>query len=125
MNDIERASMNSVVVDKAKLIETLKSNRDKHKATYDAAVIGYREQAVRILLGYIDKIRDGKVEQVEVDLPVPEDHTSDYDSAITKLEWSLLETVELSSRDFETYIQDNWNWKQDFMRMSAGYTSNG
>lgn len=116
-----RASMETVVVPKDKLLETLTTNRDAHRAAFESALEGYRKRAVELLEEHIERISKGKVERVLVSLPVPEDHTDDYDRAITSLEWSVFDEVELTIREFDQYVRDNWSWKQEFATTTAMY----
>ena len=55
-------------------------------------------------------------------LPLPENHTRDYERVIQMLERSLDETVSLSETDFRAYVQDDWDWKRAFLTSSAQYS---
>lgn len=47
--DLSVTTFNTVVVEKAKLLTTLRANREKHNAIYDAAVSGYWIEAQKVL----------------------------------------------------------------------------
>lgn len=119
---VPHASMDEVVMDKARLVETLQANREAHRSLFEEALVGYRARAVELLNDHIDRIKKGKIEKVQVFLPIPEDHTDDYDRALTSLEWSIYDTVELSMREFDAYVRDNWAWKQEFVGTTSLYT---
>jgi hypothetical protein len=119
----ERATMQSVVVDKMKLIETLRTNLATHREQFEEALSGYRVRCIELLEEHIERIRRGKVERVMVSLPMPEDHTDDYERAISTLEWTLLDTVELSIAEFDQYVRDNWRWKGEFTATSTMYAT--
>lgn len=119
--NITRASMEQVVVKKDELREALKANRDAHRAEFEKALEGYRTRCVELLEEHIDRIKKGKVEVVQVFLPVPEDHTDDYDKALLTLDWTVFGEVVLSIREFDMYVRDNWSWKQEFVGTSQMY----
>lgn len=114
--------MENIRVDKKQLISDLKKNRGKHRAIFDQAVEGYKKLAVRQLTDHIKRIQKGKLVEVYVRLPLPEDHTRDYDRVIQMLEFSLDDTVPLSESDFRAYVQDDWDWKRAFLSSSAAYS---
>lgn len=120
---ITRASMEVVVVKKDALASTLQENRDKHRAIFEEALEGYKTRSVELLEEHIERIRKGKVERILVSLPVPEDHTDDYNRALTSLEWSIFDEVELSMREFDMYVRDNWTWKGEFTATTSMYNN--
>jgi hypothetical protein len=120
---VQRASFDTVVVQKQKLVETLTANRDAHRAIFEEALAGYKARSVELLEQHIERIKKGKVERIAVSLPVPEDHTDDYDRALTSLEWSIFDEVELSMREFDQYVRDNWSWKGEFTATTSMYNN--
>lgn len=122
-NEIKRASMEEVVVKKDKLLQALQTNRAQHRAEFDKALEGYKARSVELLEEHIERIKKNKVERIFVQLPVPEDHTDDYDRAIATLEWTVFDEVELTIREFDMYVRDNWSWKNEFATTSAMYAS--
>jgi hypothetical protein len=115
--------MENIRVDKKQLINDLKHNLGRHRAIFDQAVEGYRKLAVRQLTDHIKRIQKGKLVEVYVRLPLPEDHTRDYERVIQMLERSLDETAPLSETDFRAYVQDDWEWKRAFLTSSATYSA--
>ena len=122
---LDRGNMNTVAVRKSELIEILQQNRESHRASFDEAIQGYRARSIELLEEHIQRIRSGKVERVLVSLPVPEDHTDDYDRVIAQMNWDIREEIELTSREFDQYVRDNWTWKQEFLTTSGLYTGSG
>lgn len=120
---VSRASFDTVVVQKDKLVETLTANRDAHRAIFEEALEGYKTRSVELLEEHIERIKKGKVERIVVSLPVPEDHTDDYDRALTSLEWSIFDEVELTMREFDQYVRDNWSWKGEFTATTSLYNN--
>lgn len=121
--EVPRASMDNIVVEKDRLRETLEKNRAKHREIFEEALEGYKTRAVELLEEHIERIRSGKVEQVVVSLPRPEDHTDDYDRALANLDWTIFDTVELSAQEFDCYVRDNWRWKREFVATTAMYNN--
>jgi hypothetical protein len=115
--------MEKIRVEKKQLISDLKKNRSKHRAIFEQAVEGYRNLAVQQLTDHVKRIQKGKLVEVYVRLPLPEDHTRDYDRVIQMLERSLDETVFLSEADFRAYVQDDWDWKRAFLTSNATYSA--
>lgn len=116
-----RASMENVVVSKDRLIEALTTNRDAHRALFEKALAAYRTRSIEILEDHIERIKANKLERVMVALPMPEDHTNDYQRALDSLDWTIFDEVELTMREFDMYVRDNWSWKQEFATTNASY----
>jgi hypothetical protein len=63
-----------------------------------------------------------RTEKVFVQLPMPEDHSRDYERVIEMLEWSQDETLELDESEFSTYVLDQWGWQEGFAQTYAMYS---
>ncbi len=114
--------MKSITVKKATLLERVQVNRDKHRAIFEEAVVGYRKQAVGMLEQHITRIRQGKVVAVQVYLPTPEDHTRDYDRVLAMLNMAEGTTVEVTEQEFSQYVMDDWAWKRQFLASNSTYS---
>lgn len=114
--------MQPVTVKVVDLKKKLEENRAEHRAIFEEALEGYRAKAIELLEQHIVKIKKGKVERVAVSLPVPEDHTDDYDRVITMLDMHTGDTIEMPEHDFQCYVMDDWAWKQQFLTSSASYS---
>lgn len=84
---------------------------------------GYRDKVIEILEDHIDRIKANAPERVSVSLPMPEDHTEDYDRVLAQLAWSLDDELELNEQEFNTYVRDQWGWRDAFAQTYAMYTS--
>lgn len=118
-------TMTEVRLSKEDVLSTLMDNRENHRAKFEEAMEGYKEQAIKTLEKHIAQIKANDPQRVMLSLPLPEDHTDDYDRAIDMLQWSLDDEVVLNNREFQTYIQDDWGWKQEFESTYSMYTSSG
>jgi TRAP-type C4-dicarboxylate transport system substrate-binding protein len=112
-----------VLVNRDKLLEKVKENRENHRAKFEEAMEGYKRKAIQLLEEHIDRIANNAPERVIVNLPYPVDHTEDYDRVVEQLEWSLDDTLELNEQEFNTYVRDQWGWKQAFQETHTMYSS--
>lgn len=115
--------MQKISVAKDELLSKLENNREKHRGIFETAIEKYREEAIKAFQNNIDTIKKGGPVREYLNLPVPEDHTDDYDTAIQMCEWHVGDTVGLTDREFKQYVQDQWGWNQSFMATTASYTS--
>ncbi len=141
----------TVEVNRLKLVETLKANREAHNQNYLEAVEGYKALALEKLQdGYeaakvkLDKNLDrGKlaleqfdpsspkdsadwlvlVEGINVELRVPRNFSKEYDAAIDMASWDVRETLELTHAEFQCFVRDQWDWTTDFIRTTAIYST--
>jgi hypothetical protein len=120
--DNDLRGLAAVRVNKAQTLATLNDNRENHRARFEEAMEGYKQRSIELLEEHIERIRNNDPEQVIVSLPLPEDHTDDYDRVIEQLEWSLDDELELDEQEFNMYIRDQWGWKTSFGQTYAMYT---
>ena len=104
------------------LIDILRRNREKHHDLYLVAMNEWRDQVVEELSQFTDRLMKGDKVLIRSRLPVPEDHTEDYDTAIKMLELSVDDTIELSEHDIEEYVMDRWGWYASFAANTLRYT---
>lgn len=106
------------------LLATLRTNRDGHRDAYLTAKAGYIKVVTGQLTKYVEQLADGELLGPDARfLPSPpEDHTSDYDTAIAMMEWTNDTTIELSQPMFQQYVLDDWNWKEAWKTSNATYT---
>jgi len=113
--------MQSVKIDKVKLLNKVKENREQHRNLFLKAQEGYRALVIKELDAMLAEARDGKPIRRAIMLPEPVDHTKDYDRVVAMLEMSVDAIIELSSQEFEEYVLDNWNWSQLAMLTNSRY----
>lgn len=136
-----------VTVDRIKLLETLRANREKHIKEYNEAVIGYKAQALVLL----DRLKDQIIESVNwhyvstqkrieafdpdepmtdhvsltgstsFSLKVPRSYERSYDVAIRMAEWEVSETITLKQSQFQCFVLDDWDWKTEFTHLNKAY----
>jgi len=113
--------MKEISVQVNDLIKVLKKNRDAHRGIFQQAQEGYRTKAIELLDQALQGARQGGQINMGFTLPVPQDHTLDYDRVIRMLEMSIDPTIELNEDDFAQYVMDDWSWKRQFMTSNAMY----
>jgi len=115
--------MKTVKVNKDELINKLKENRAKHRDVFEAALEGYRGKCYEVLQERIDQLRQGKRINMYFNLSEPQDQTKDYDRALTMLEMSVDDLIEIDERSFQCYVMDDWDWREAFKASNSMYTS--
>lgn len=113
--------MENIRVPKVRLLETIRENRDRHRDEFLRAQEVYREKAIQALDDQLARARDRKSFSMSFYLPVPKDYTESYDTAIQMLEWETEDIIELSQRDFERYVLNQWEWAQAFAASTSMY----
>lgn len=111
-----------ITVSKSKLLESLTKNREEHAAEFQLAIDKYRERVILELNDRLDKVKAGKDIDLYFRLPVPEEHTEDYDVAIQMLGWHTGDTLELDQHMFQQYVMNNWGWAKSFAANTSSYT---
>jgi hypothetical protein len=115
--------MEDVKVDKEQLLKTLRKNRKKHRGIYEKALEAYRVAAIEAFEKRLDDAKNGREIVTFVNLPQPEDHTADFDTAIEMLEWDKGKSVILSQRDFQRFVQNKWEWRASFAANTESYVA--
>lgn len=113
--------MQRVEVDRTKLLDILRTNRDEHRNLFEKALSIYQERLLKHLERRIEEVKKGQKIDHYIRMPVPEDHTSDYDRVIKMVEMSLSDEIELTAADFSQYVMDDWSWKESFASNTTSY----
>lgn len=115
--------MNNVRVSKERLLTELSTNREKHLERYLEVEAAYRKKIVEECYDKIVKAENGEKFDRHFEAVKPTDHTEDYDRAIMMLNYSVEDTVELTSYEFDNYVLDRWDWSGAFGETYAAYTA--
>ena len=113
--------MDTITVKKSEFLNAVKDNRDHHRQVFEKAIEAYRSRAVELLEEHIERVKSGSLERVAVVLPLPQDHTDDYDRVIAMMEMDVRDEIELHESEFSRYVLDEWGWKQEFTTTNASY----
>jgi len=112
----------SVQCKKADVLATLKQNRSRHAELVAEARSGYVERARAELEKKLASLKTGKLVSVYVSLAVPLDYTSHYDTVIAMLEAHTEDTVTLKAAEFRNFMQDQWDWRGQFIGTNKLYS---
>ena|SRR6059036_2156870 len=113
--------MRDVTVKKDELLEKLELNKDNHRAKFLEAQKVYREQYINELERMLKDARRGDKIRREITLPMPVDHTSDYNAIIEMIKRHVEDTIVLQEEDVRKYIMDQWNWMNAFTATTEFY----
>lgn len=116
--------MFTVAIPKDSLLRKLAENRAAHRAIYEKALEGYRKFAIKQFEKALDDAKQGKKIRGYIALTEPKDQTKDYNRAIAMLEMCVDGDVEIGEREFDQYVLDNWDWKDQFTTTNALYVAN-
>ena len=113
----------SITMPKTELIAILNQNLVDHKQTYNEAIEIYREKMVDDLNKKIDLIKAGKHIEHYIRLPVPEEHTEDYEDVLEMLGHDINDEIDLDQSTYKQYVKNDWAWQHAFMANTASYTA--
>ena len=111
----------SATINKQELVTVLTANREKHRGKFLAAQDAYRTTVIEILDQRLADARAGKKIDLAFRLPVPEDHTADYDRELRMLGMEIGDTVTLKDWEFKQLVMDQWDWSPVFAATNAVY----
>lgn len=114
--------MQQVTVKVADLLEKIKANRETHRADFEAALEGFKIRAVEELERRLADVKAGNKVAVYVNLPLPEDHTDEYDTLISMFQMEVNDTVVIEQQEYSWYVLNNWDWMQRWTTSNASYT---
>lgn len=115
--------MQPVTVEKKRLIETVGKNLEGHRKEFLEAQERYRELCIELLDEALANARKGKEFSKMIHLPMPEDHSGDYSAALSMLEMSVDETVEIDEQAFRELVLNQWYWLASYHKNTQIYTS--
>ena len=112
----------NVSVKKDVLLSVLENNLKTHRESYEKAFAVWKEDVFNDLAKKIDDIKNTKKPfMVYVHLPVPEEHTKDYERVIRMLEMDTRDVIVLEELEARQYLDDDWGWKGSFTSNTTSY----
>lgn len=140
-----------IEVNRLVLLEKLEANLLKHQQDYEEAMAGYKDELrKKIEEGYVNakeqversyhraveeadaltpesisKRRDHIrfMEDIWIQMPVPKSFADDYRSAIDMVRWDVRDTLELSYAEFNCFVRDQWDWRDEFDTVTSNYSN--
>lgn len=119
--------MQTVKVNKDKLVEIMKNNLDQHKKDYREAVEGYKAAYLKEAEQHLALAKAGKPSKFVHSFKciVPREYSSEYTTVICMLEMSVDQEIVLTQQQFLQYVRDEWNWSGHFNTTKSLYNSVG
>jgi hypothetical protein len=105
------------------LLTILKANRAVHRTVFEAALEGWQRQARVDVERIATDLAAGRYPKISLNLPLPADHTRDYDRVIRMVTLHQGEEIVLSEEDAAQYIEDDWQWKRQWLSHSSTYAA--
>lgn len=120
---VTAASLDDLSFDKQTVIDTVKTNREKHKKEYEEAVLGYR-QKMKEWAEEIYKtvfVSGEEPKNRNCPYPKPQHHLAEYDRLLKLLEMCTDTSLTLSHNEFDNFIMDKWDWSRGFATVTSMY----
>lgn len=111
----------TVQIKKTKLLDTLRTNAQKHKDAFELAREGFQIELREELEQKLADLSEGKPVRLAFKVHYPDNHYPDYLAVIEELEWDEREDVELDRQEFQWYVQDQWHWRDQWFASNSGY----
>jgi hypothetical protein len=108
---------------KDELLTIIRANQATHRAVFEAALDGYRKQALVLLEDTLEQVSKGATPELRILLARPEFHGRDYDRIIKMLEMEVADEISLDESQFAQYVMDDWDWKRTWVRRMSSYAS--
>jgi hypothetical protein len=115
--------MNTIIIEKEKLLPIVLENRQKHDNIYAAAVSGYWVKAEEILTDKLTKVKKQEKIEDSLGLTYPINYSDDYDRVIRMLELTSENQLTLTTKEFDSYVRNQWGWKHSFLGTNSCYIS--
>ncbi len=112
-----------ITVNKSALLEKMKDNRAKHRQVFLDSLEGYRKAAIAELETQVKNLQNGRTPVIRFTLSRPVDHTREYDRVIGMLEMDKGSEFSLDEQTYAQYVDDDWHWKRQWLRMSSSYAA--
>ena len=113
--------MQTVKVERSKLLEILRENKTKYTELYNKAVEGYWKEAEDVLKAQLDKLAKKEKVDASLDFPYPIDYSEQFDTVIQMVELSISEEITLTHAEFLQYVRNKWNWLENFSVSNSRY----
>lgn len=117
--------MNTIKVEKNRLLNKVRENREKHIVEFKEAITVYRKELISRLEQELSRLKQNDVnfDYSRIRLEVPVSYVAEYDRVISQLEWHADDFVELTTNQVDQYINDNWSWTGGFVNTANFYKS--
>lgn len=112
----------TITVDREKLIGILTDNRQRHEAHHRAAFEGYKKKLIEHAEDNLALAKEGKHPR-SFSQPAPRHYLPQYNRALGMLKLTDDEKIRLSAYDYARFVEDDWDWKDEFAKSSVYYNA--
>lgn len=115
--------IDKVKISKNDLLEKLRDNKAAHIVEVSNLLEARRVQILEDFEIIIENIaRKADYQPPEhMSYPKPEDHSADYDVAISMVEMEVDDTITLAQDQFKRVVMDQWEWRAELDLANATY----
>ena len=115
--------MKPVTIKTLDLIVKLKDNKNEHILEYSEAVKAYKAKAQEVLENSLTHLEETGEYIAPEFLTEPVNKEKEYDRVITMLQMAEEKEIEISERDFQQYVMDEWDWADNVKLSNTMYSS--
>jgi hypothetical protein len=112
----------TVTINKAKLVEKIKENKEVHIKDYNEAVEAYKLEALKQLEKAKTELDNGSL-SIRIQLTTPVNRAEEYDKVIEMFNWEVKEEIELTQHEFNEYVHDDNDSSRNAKMMNSMYLS--
>ena len=116
--------MESVKMNRLKLLEIVKENKEKHIKEYADAVEEYKACVLELCKKNLNVAKKGDLAELSRLAPMPMKPTSyehEYFKAIRMMELSVEDELVVQEEIFNQLVLDEWYWKSSFTATKMSY----
>jgi len=117
--------MQTIQIHKQKLLPIIQANKIKHDNFYNAALSGYWTKAQEVLTERLTNVKNHQEIDNYLGLSTPENHADDYVRAISMIQLSENDVLQLTEQEFDAYVRNQWGWRKSFNTINSSYTFSG
>ena len=114
--------MKTIKVEKSELIDILEKNKKVHIKEFKDTWSGYKEDVQSWMEKQVLNLRSNKDFEVRFEGTMPYSNEEDYTKILGMLELSVDTEVDLTTEEYTSYVQDDWEWKHHFSAMNSTYS---
>lgn len=126
MKNISRNVMNSIKMDRIKLLRIVQDNKVKHVKEFLESVDDYKKlvlQIAQLNIKFAETSDLNEFKKMKEFPAAPKSYEDSYSRAIRMLELSVDDIIEVEEEIFNQLVLDEWTWKRNFTISNAMYKS--
>jgi hypothetical protein len=116
--------MHAIKMKRLELLEIVRANKLKHIASYDEAVIDYKQLVLQTATANLKLAKTQDLEsfsKIRSSPMAPTSYEDSYQRAIRMLKLSVEEIIDVDEDIFNQLVLDEWTWKRNFMATTMAY----